>query len=146
MDFRKCLSEELQEKLMGYLCTDRFYPFLPGLLHWKWGNHRIWFANGPNTRYVKLRVVHASKCRERFPRKLLDCDPGMHHGTCVTRHARAVMHIAIANPRWWEKVPSIPGACSTHNFAYLAKGPCHGSNPEEYEDIYDTIPCTTVVI
>ena len=28
-------------------------------------------------------------------------DPDMHHGTCVT--ARAVMHVGIANPRWWGK-------------------------------------------
>ena len=44
------------------------------------------------------------ECRERFPhhqlkRKPLVSDPGMHHGTCVS-HARAVMHVEIANPRW----------------------------------------------
>ena len=46
--------------------------------------------------------------RERFPitnfkKKTLVIDPGKHHDTCVKRHlrhARAVMHIGIANPRW----------------------------------------------
>ena len=39
------------------------------------------------------------ECRERFPRhrfqrKPLISDPGIHHGT---RHARAVMHVVMAN-------------------------------------------------
>ena len=68
------------------------------------------------------------KCRERFPRyrqmKPVISDSGMHHGTCVT-HARAVMHFGIANPRWRENVPSIPGAYATRNFTYLTIGPRH---------------------
>ena len=40
------------------------------------------------------------ECRERFPppptsKKTLVSDPDMHHGM---RHARAVMHVGIANP------------------------------------------------
>ena len=47
------------------------------------------------------------ECREHFrryrlQRKLLVSDPDMHHGTCV-RHARAVMHVGITNPRWLGK-------------------------------------------
>ena len=61
------------------------------------------------------------ECRERIPqhrfqRKPLVSDPGMYHGTCVThvpwwrhvRHARAVMHVGIANLRW-------RGKCSRHS-------------------------------
>ena len=32
------------------------------------------------------------------------------------------MHVGIANPRWRENVPGIPGACATGNFAYLVRG------------------------
>ena len=38
------------------------------------------------------------------------------------RHARAVMHIGIANLRWRENVPGIPDAYATHNFSYLVRG------------------------
>ena len=67
------------------------------------------------------------ECRERFPRHLLlwkppVSDPGMHYGTCVA-HVH-VMHVGIANPRWWGNGPSIPGACATRNFAYLVRSPC----------------------
>ena len=60
------------------------------------------------------------ECRERFPhqrfqRKLLVSDPGMHHGTCVTHR--------LASPRWRENVPSIPGAWSSRHFASLERGP-----------------------
>ena len=34
------------------------------------------------------------------------------------------MHVGIANPRWRENVPSIPGSCATRNFAYLERGSC----------------------
>ena len=44
-------------------------------------------------------------CRERFPRHQLQRKPqvsypGIHHGTC---RARVVMHVGIANSRWWGK-------------------------------------------
>ena len=69
------------------------------------------------------------ECRERFPRHRfqgtpLGSDPGMHHGACI-------VHVP-----WWmygsltcgdgEDVPGIPGACATHNFRYLARGPLSG--------------------
>ena len=66
------------------------------------------------------------ECRERFPRhrlqrKPLVTDPGMHHGTCLT-------HVPWCNSGsltrgGGENVPGIPGACATHNFTYLARGP-----------------------
>ena len=77
----------------------------------------------PLIRYVKLWV----KCRERFPRhrlqrKPLVSDPGMHHGTCVT-HVPCCMSGSLTCGGG-ENVPGIPGACASHNFTYLARGPC----------------------
>ena len=43
-------------------------------------------------------------------------------------HARAGMHAGIANPGGGENVPGIPGACATHNFMYLARGPPPGDH------------------
>ena len=34
------------------------------------------------------------------------------------------MNVGIANPRWRENVLSIPSACATRNFTYLARSPC----------------------
>ena len=42
------------------------------------------FSNGPLTRYIKLRVVHAPGMRGTFSPPPRGSDPGMHHGTCVT--------------------------------------------------------------
>ena len=74
----------------------------------------------PDTRNCGLRMRR--ECRERFPhhrlqRKPLVSDPDIHQGTCVT-------HVGISNQRWRENAPGIPSACATHNFAYLARGPC----------------------
>ena len=67
--------------------------------------------------FVKLWVVHAPWMPGKFPRhrlqrKPLVSDPGMHHGTWIslTRGGEG-------------NVPGIPGACTTHNFAYLVRGP-----------------------
>ena len=59
------------------------------------------------------------ECRERFPRHRLQreplvSDPDMRHDTC---------HDACWNRGGGENVPSIPGACATRNFTYLARGP-----------------------
>ena len=56
----------------------------------------LWWSirdyNGPLVRYIKLRVAHA---------------PGMPGAfsppSASTTTARAVMHVEIANPRWWGK-------------------------------------------
>ena len=76
----------------------------------------------PDTYNCGLRMRR--ECRECSPhhwlqRKALVSDPGMHH-------ARAVVHVGIANPRRRKNVPGIPGACTTCNSAYLVRGPCHG--------------------
>ena len=59
--------------------------------------------------------------RHRFQRKPIVSDPGMHHGTCVT-HVSWCMSGSLT-PDGGENVPGIPGACTTHNLAYLARGP-----------------------
>ena len=59
--------------------------------------------------------------RRPFQRKPLVSDPGMHHGTCVTR---AVMHVGIAYLRWRGKRSRHSRRMRTRNFVYLARGPC----------------------
>ena len=83
--------------------------------------------NGPLTRYVNLRIAHASGMPGTFPhhwfqRKPLVCDPGIHDGTCVTHVAWYMPGSLICDGGKY--VPGIPGACATCNFTYLARGPC----------------------
>ena len=66
------------------------------------------------------------ECRERFPchrlrRKPLVSDSGMHRGTCVT-HVPWCMSGSLTRGGG-ENVPGIPGACATHHFTYLVRGP-----------------------
>ena len=70
------------------------------------------------------------ECRERCPRhrlqrKPLVSDPDTHQGTCVT-HVPWCMSESLTGGGGG-KVPSIPGACATRNFAYLVRGPLHES-------------------
>ena len=44
------------------------------------------------------------------------------HASRHVRDARAEMLVGIANPRWRGNVPGTPGACTTSNLTYLAKG------------------------
>ena len=65
------------------------------------------------------------ECREHFPRcrlqrKPLVCDPGMHHGKCVT-HVPWCMSGSLIRCSG-ENIPGIPGACATRNFAYMVRG------------------------
>ena len=64
------------------------------------------------------------------------------HASRHVRHARAVMHVGIANLRFplksaaGENVPGIPGACATCNFTYLVRGPWSDRhNPHVTNDI-----------
>ena len=64
--------------------------------------------------------------RERFPChwlqwKPLVNDPGMHHGTCVTHVSWCISGSLISVGG--KNVPGTPGACTTRNFTYLARGP-----------------------
>ena len=79
------------------------------------------------TRCAKLRVVHAPGCRERFPRqwvqrKPLVSDPDIQHDKCVTHVPWCTLGLLTRGGG--ENVPGNPGACTTRNFTYLAKGPC----------------------
>ena len=75
----------------------------------------------------KLQVAHAPGMPGTFSPPPRVSDPNMHHGTCVT-------HVPWCTPgslnsgflwrRWRENVPFIPGACATHNFPCLVRGPC----------------------
>ena len=82
--------------------------------------------NGPLTRYVKLSMRMRRKCRDVF---LATAGKRSRHASRHVRDARAVMHAGIANLRFplksagWENVPGIPGACTTRNLTYLARGP-----------------------
>ena len=53
--------------------------------------------------------------------------PDMHHGTCMT-HVPCCMPGSLTSGfhevGGGKNVPGIPGACATHNFAYLVRGPC----------------------
>ena len=79
----------------------------------------------PDTQKCGLRMQR--KSRERFPRhclqrKTLVSDLGMHHGTCVTHVPWCMSRSLICGGG--ENVPGFPGACTTHTFMYLARGPC----------------------
>ena len=69
--------------------------------------------------------------RESFPhhrlqRKLLVSDPGMHHVTWVTLVPWFMS--ASLSCGGGENDPGIPGACATHNFTYLVRGPWNMEN------------------
>ena len=57
----------------------------------------------------------------RLQRKPLVNNPDMHHGTCVTHVPWCMSGSLTRGGR--ENVPDIPGACATHNFAYLVRSP-----------------------
>ena len=75
--------------------------------------------NGSLTRYVKLWVAHAPGMPGTFSPPPTSKD--ITFSACIT--ARAEMHVGIANPRWRENVPGIPGACTTRKFTHLVRDP-----------------------
>ena len=74
----------------------------------------------PDTQNCGLRMRR--ECRERFPHHC-----GLAIPICVT-HVPWCMPGSLTSGFFevggGENVPGIPGACSSHNFAYLAKGQC----------------------
>ena len=75
-------------------------------------------SNGPLARYVKLRFAIAPGMPGTFPAR----------GWCTCRDACRDCWLAISfEDGSGENVPDIPGACATHNFAYLERGPLHCS-------------------
>ena len=83
-------------------------------------------VHGPLTRYAKLRVAHAPRMPRTFSPPPRVSDPDMHHGTCVT-YVPWCMSVSLTTgflwSRWRGNRPRAPGACATHNFAYLSRGP-----------------------
>ena len=83
--------------------------------------------HGPIVSYVKLQAARAPEMPGTFSPSLRVCEPGMHHGTCVT-HVPWCMPGSLSSgflsSRWRENVPGIPGACATHKCTYLVRGPC----------------------
>ena len=81
-----------------------------------------------DTKNCGLRM--RQECQERFTRHWLQRKPlishlSMHHGTCVT-HVPWCVSVSLTYGGG-ENVSVIPGACDTHNFMYLVRGPCFGA-------------------
>ena len=76
---------------------------------------------------IKLPVAHVPGMPGRFSSPPRVGDPDMHHGTCVKQvPSREDRLLAVPfEVSGEENVLGIPGACATHNFTYLAKGPWH---------------------
>ena len=68
----------------------------------------------------------------RLQRKLLVNDPDMHHATCVAHVPWCMSGSLTRGGR--ENVPGIPGACATHNFAHLVRGPWRGQRQTQWAD------------
>ena len=80
--------------------------------------------HGPLTRYVKLRVAHVPGMSGTFSRPPTSKETAnwrSRHASRHVRHARAVMHVGIANRG------GIPDGCATRSFTYLARGPWIGA-------------------
>ena len=112
---RDCLLSLAEWKLTSKVYGD--LAFVSLFSYWR---------HGPLTRDVKLRIAHAPGMLGTFSppstsRKPLVCDPGMHHGTCVTPVPWCMSGSLTHNGG--ENVPGIPGACTIRNFTYLVKGP-----------------------
>ena len=85
-------------------------------------------ATGLFNRYVEWQVAHVPGMPRTFSppptsKETAVGDPGMHPGTFVT-HVPWLMSGSLTRGVG-KNVPDIPGACATHNFAYLARGPCY---------------------
>ena len=95
---------------------------------------------GPLTRYVILRVAHASGMPGAFFTPPRASDPDMHHGTHVT-HVPWCMPGSLTSFEIGgrENVPGIPGACATRNFAYLVRGPYPNPYPITSYGLWDAI-------
>ena len=107
--------------------TGKYWP--PFLFRLRYVDGSRWVSMGllPDTLNCRLRMRR--KCREFFPRhrlqrKLLVNEPGIHHGTCAM-HVPWCMSGSLTHGGG-ENVPGIPGACTIHNFTYLARGPWWG--------------------
>ena len=88
---------------------------------------------GPLARYLKLRVTHAPGMPETFPPPPRVSDSDMHHGTWVTHVPWCMPGLLTCGFGSEENVSGIPGACTTHNFTHLSKGPCANVSGENHK-------------
>ena len=80
--------------------------------------------HGPLTRYVKLRVAHASGMPGTFPPAAeFKGNRELAIPVCITARA---MHVRIAYPRWRGKRSRYSRRIRTRNLRYLARGPLKG--------------------
>ena len=90
---------------------------------------------GPFSGYANLRVTQAPGMPGTFSPPPRVSDPDMHHGTCVT-HVPLCLPGSLTSGFLWSRsrgnVPRFPGACATHNFAYLVRGPCRGNKSVQF--------------
>ena len=77
--------------------------------------------------WTSCQIRKIAGCAGTFSPPPRASDTGMHHGTCVT-HVPWCMPGSLTGGFLWsrcggENVPGVPGACATHNFMYLVRGP-----------------------
>ena len=118
------ISINLNELFQIYMNKIEFYFCRGSTSKFRWIQTRTRVS--PNGLLARCGLRMRRECRERFLRHRLQrnwlvSDPGMHHGTCVT-HVPWFMPGSPARGGG-ENVPGIPGACTTHNFTYLTRGP-----------------------
>ena len=109
-----CLGLNVLKLEQEYIITSHS---LHGCNYLPWASYQIskfaGCACAGNARNVSLR--------RRFQRKQLEVPVCSRH----VRHARAVIHVGIAYPRWRGKRSRHSRSMRTRNFRYLVRGPCH---------------------
>ena len=91
-------------------------------------------GNGPLTRYVKLRVVHAPGMPGTFspsPNSKGTDNKRSRNASRHVRHARAVMQVGIANP-WWRGKRSRHSRCMRNPQFYIS-----GKRPMPFVMLFD---------
>ena len=87
-------------------------------------------TDGPLTRYAELWVAHASWMPRTFSLPLTSkeiANKRSRHSSRHVCHARATMHVGIANPRWGEKGSRHSRRMRNRNFMYLVRSPCYSN-------------------
>ena len=95
--------------------------------YYRFNSNVAFFQYGLLSRYVKLRVAHASGMPGTFSPPPGVRDPDMHHGTCVT-HVPWRMPGSLTSGflwSWWRgKRSCYSQRVRNPQFTYLVRGPC----------------------
>ena len=115
---------------------DLIWPNLPRTLHLHSGNGMIasvpvklpWriYLNRTLARYVKLQFANAPGMSGTLPPPPTSKETASYrsrHSSRHVGHARAVMHVGIANPRWWRKRFRHSRRMRIHQFYVSVKRP-----------------------